>query len=603
MQTTYRDKVSKIVGWGHWFTFVNVLIAVAIGVRYAIAGGWPTALLDNFYLFVYLLGHFAFLYFLGFIALLFPIAFVCPWWRAYRTVAIITATLAQSALLLDCQFYSELGIHSNPLLYELLFNAQSENIQMTWWKAGALFALLLILEVAVANWLSMWRESRSRRALGKRLSQFFFACFFAYNFANAAADVTGYKGIIRQQDFFPLSYPLTAKTTLSKWGITSIPEASDDVLNVRFHYPLEEATDISPQTGLNVVMVVVSSLRSDMLNDTNMPYTTALARQSLWANRYYTTAKNHSDSMFGLLYGIPATYRKAANYAQVPPLLTSWLKQNGYELGLFSSRALNQFEVQYKNFETSYTPIQRVNAALADTATLHQWQLHYAQHKDKPSFHLVNLMGVERFATPPGFSNPFQPDLEGVLLLDKDAQMDPTALLNRYKNAVLHVDQLINYIVSQIDFSNTVLLITGDHGWSYPGSTSKSTSKRFHPQEINVPFLMTGANITPKVINGLSSHYDISPTLFELLAEQEVDTRSFSSGVSMLRPREQGWLLLGRQNEFAVVEPDRLTTVEKFGDYKIFDTTMQRQRNARLRVIPMAGAVREMQRFARNGSN
>ncbi|MBW8192631.1 DUF3413 domain-containing protein [Neiella marina] len=598
MQTKYRDKVSTIVGWGHWFTFANILIAIAVGIRYAIAGGWPTTALDNLYLVTYLLGHFAFVFFAGFVAILFPLAFVVPWWRVYRTLAIIVATIAQSMLLLDCEFYSDLGIHSNPLLYELLFNAQSDQLQMVWWKSIAVVGMLLILQIALANWLSRWRESRSRRALGKRLTQVFFSSFFIYNFAHAAADVVGHTGITRQQDFFPLSFPLTAKTTLNKWGISTAPASADAdaALNVRFKYPLVKQS-ATPDKATNVVVVVISSLQADMLNSTNMPYTTALARSSLWANNYFATAKSHHEAMFGLLYGIPATYSKLAGYSQSEPFMTSWLNAHDYELGLFSTRTVPSHLPHYRDFETQYVPTQRVNAAIADTATLHHWQQHYQQHTDKPSFHLINLMGVERFATPPGFSNPFQPDLEGVLLLDDDAEMDEQALTNRYKNAVLHADQLVNYVASNIDFSNTILVVTSDAGWSSnPLTIGKETANALD-DTMHVPFIMSGAGIQPRVLSSLSSHYDISATLVQMLSSESINPKEISSGLSMIDGQTHSWLLLGRQSSFAVVEPDRFTLVYKFGDYKIFDNTMQRRRNELLRIAPMANAVREMQRF------
>ncbi|MBD1388438.1 DUF3413 domain-containing protein [Neiella sp. HB171785] len=596
MQSNYREKVSTIVGWGHWFTFVNILIAISVGIRYAIAGGWPTNVLDNLYLLTYMMGHFAFLFFAGFVATLFPLAFVVPWWRVYRTLAIIIATLAQSLLLLDCEFYAELGIHSNPLLFELMFNSQSDQLQVVWWKSLAVVALILVLQIAVANWISRWRESRSRRALGKRLTQVFFSCFFIYNFAHAAADVAGYSGITRQQDFFPLSFPLTAKTTLNKWGISTSDSASDAELNVRFQYPLAQPSAV-PDQATNVVIVVVSSLQADMLNSTNMPYTTSLARRSLWANNYFATAKSHDDAMFGILYGIPATYSKLASYAQSKPFLTSWLADNGYDLALFSTRKIADSSHLLRDFANHYIPTQRVNAAIADTATLHHWQKHYQAHSEQPSFHLINLMGVERFATPPGFSNPFQPDLEGVLLLDEEAEMDTLALQNRYKNAVLHTDQLINYVANNIDFDNTILIITSDSGWASDQVTASKSRSDILDDIAHVPFIMAGAGIAPKVHSSLSSHYDISATLANLLSSQAVSSSDISSGLSMLGQQTHQWLLLGRQSTFAVVERDRLTLVYKFGDYEIYDNNMQRKPNELLRIAPMANAVREMQRF------
>lgn len=599
MEAKYRDTVSLIVGWGHWFTFYNVLIALIAGVYYAKSGGWPTGIVDNLYLLTFTVGHFALLLFTGFIVFLFPLAFVLPFWRLYRTICILAATFAQALLMLDCLFYNRLGMHSNSLLYELLYYAGGEQMGVTWWKAAVAVLILLCVEIALANWISRWRKSRSRQVLGKQLAQFFFGCFFIYNFAYAAADAIGREGIIRQQEFYPLAYPLTAKTALKRWGLysedTNLPEGE---LNVRFHYPKQPLTAKAEKTP-DIIMVVVSSLRADMLNPTNMPYSTELARQSLWASRYYSSGQGKEEGMFGLLYGIPATYAKAAEYSQTQPVLTHWLQEQGYQLSLFSSYEPSKDASLYQGFNQDYVPEHKINAAIADTATLHHWHQHYQQHQDQADFYLINLAGVERYATPPGFSNPFQPDLEGVLLLEEDALSAGDALLNRYRNAVLHTDQLINFITSQVDLESNIVILTSDHGRFF-AKPNQELSSDFHPSQVQVPFLMAGQGIKPRVAGGLASHYDVSATLIQHLTNEVVAIENFSSGSDLQQPDTRSdWLLLGRKTNFALIEADRLTRVRKFGDYQIFNNIMTPQPQTKMRVAPMLQAVKEMHRYGR----
>ena len=88
--------------------------------------------------------------------------------------------------------------------------------------------------------------------------------------------------------------------------------------------------------------------------------------------------------MFGLLYGIPATYSQAADYSKTQPVLTQWLQEQGYELSLFSSQDPLPGTSLYQGFNDGYVPQHKINAALADTATLHHWQKHYEEHKERP---------------------------------------------------------------------------------------------------------------------------------------------------------------------------------------------------------------------------
>ena len=47
---SYSDRVSRLVGWGHWFAFFNIIAAMLIGTRYITQSAWPETLLGQFYL-------------------------------------------------------------------------------------------------------------------------------------------------------------------------------------------------------------------------------------------------------------------------------------------------------------------------------------------------------------------------------------------------------------------------------------------------------------------------------------------------------------------------------------------------------------------------
>ena len=38
---SYSDRVSRLVGWGHWFAFFNIIAAMLIGTRYITQSAWP----------------------------------------------------------------------------------------------------------------------------------------------------------------------------------------------------------------------------------------------------------------------------------------------------------------------------------------------------------------------------------------------------------------------------------------------------------------------------------------------------------------------------------------------------------------------------------
>ena len=59
----YREKVSQMVSWGHWFALFNILLSLVIGSRYLFIADWPTTLAGRIYSYVSIIGHFSFLVF------------------------------------------------------------------------------------------------------------------------------------------------------------------------------------------------------------------------------------------------------------------------------------------------------------------------------------------------------------------------------------------------------------------------------------------------------------------------------------------------------------------------------------------------------------
>ncbi|MEF1219079.1 DUF3413 domain-containing protein, partial [Photobacterium damselae] len=61
--TQYKDKVSQLISWGHWFSFFNIIAAMLLGTRYIIHSEWPETILGQLYLVLSWVGHFGFLVF------------------------------------------------------------------------------------------------------------------------------------------------------------------------------------------------------------------------------------------------------------------------------------------------------------------------------------------------------------------------------------------------------------------------------------------------------------------------------------------------------------------------------------------------------------
>lgn len=150
-----RDKIARLISWGHWFTFVNILISLAVGTLYVEAAEPPGTILGVVYMLVSWIGHFAFLPFVFFIILIFPFCMLVPYARVLRGIAALLASLGLIALVADAVFFRYYGYHLNTYsLSQLASDAEAA-------FAGASFVIILALllsflvilafEVVIAN--------------------------------------------------------------------------------------------------------------------------------------------------------------------------------------------------------------------------------------------------------------------------------------------------------------------------------------------------------------------------------------------------------------------------------------------------------------------
>ena len=95
----YREKVSQMVSWGHWFALFNILLSLVIGSRYLFIADWPTTLAGRIYSYVSIIGHFSFLVFATYLLILFPLTFIVGSQRLMRFLSVILATAGMTLLL------------------------------------------------------------------------------------------------------------------------------------------------------------------------------------------------------------------------------------------------------------------------------------------------------------------------------------------------------------------------------------------------------------------------------------------------------------------------------------------------------------------------
>lgn len=217
------NKIDRLLRWGHWFTFFNILLALLITGSYFFADPWPATGIGWIYLLLNWLGHTAFLCFLYFIVTIFPISLLFPSQKHVRGVAAILSTFGLVALIFDAYVYHSLGYHAGSASYEqtidLLRQQVVTNLRNFILITATVGSVLLAIELVISNYCWKKVERLKRSGLGRPALTIFLGSFVCSHLLHIWGDAVGNQQITRQDNTMPLSYPATARTVLARYQL------------------------------------------------------------------------------------------------------------------------------------------------------------------------------------------------------------------------------------------------------------------------------------------------------------------------------------------------------------------------------------------------
>ncbi|MCC5824772.1 DUF3413 domain-containing protein [Alkalimonas sp.] len=214
------NKVNRLLSWGHWFTFFNILLALVVTASYWLAEPLPQTVTGWSYLLSNWLGHTAFLCFLFFILTIFPISLLFPSQRHVRGLGALLATLALVLLIFDAYVYSSLGYHIGNTSWQQTIELMRSQIVTNLRNFVLIVSItatgLLALQLTLSNFC--WKKVGRLQATqtGRPIWVFFVSCFMLSHLIHIWADAQLNQDVVRQDNVLPLSYPATAKSFLAR---------------------------------------------------------------------------------------------------------------------------------------------------------------------------------------------------------------------------------------------------------------------------------------------------------------------------------------------------------------------------------------------------
>lgn len=579
----YREKVSQMVSWGHWFALFNILLSLVIGSRYLFIADWPTTLAGRIYSYVSIIGHFSFLVFATYLLILFPLTFIVGSQRLMRFLSVILATAGMTLLLIDSEVFTRFHLHLNPIVWQLVINPDENEMARDWQLMFISVPVILLLELVFATW--SWQKLRSltrRRRFARPLAAFLFIAFIASHVVYIWADANFYRPITMQRANLPLSYPMTARRFLEKHGLLDaqeyqrrlIEQGNPDAVSVQ--YPLSELRYRDMGTGQNVLLITVDGLNYSRF-EKQMPALAGFAEQNISFTRHMSSGNTTDNGIFGLFYGISPSYMDGILSTRTPAALITALNQQGYQLGLFSSDGFTSPLYRQALLSDFSMPSVRTQS---DEQTATQWINWLGRHaqEDNRWFSWVSFNGTN---------------------IDDSNQQ---AFARKYSRAAGNVDDQINRVLNALRDSgkldNTVVIITAGRG--IPLSEDEETFDWSHGH-LQVPLVIHWPGTPAQRINALTDHTDLMTTLMQRLLHVSTPASEYSQGQDLFNPqRRHYWVTAADNDTLAITTPKKTLVLNNNGKYRTYNLRGERVKDEKPQLSLLLQVLTDEKRFIAN---
>lgn len=579
----YREKVSQMVSWGHWFALFNILLSLVIGSRYLFIADWPTTLAGRIYSYVSIIGHFSFLVFATYLLILFPLTFIVGSQRLMRFLSVILATAGMTLLLIDSEVFTRFHLHLNPIVWQLVINPDENEMARDWQLMFISVPVILLLELVFATW--SWQKLRSltrRRRFARPLAAFLFIAFIASHVVYIWADANFYRPITMQRANLPLSYPMTARRFLEKHGLLDaqeyqrrlIEQGNPDAVSVQ--YPLSELRYRDMGTGQNVLLITVDGLNYSRF-EKQMPALAGFAEQNISFTRHMSSGNTTDNGIFGLFYGISPSYMDGILSTRTPAALITALNQQGYQLGLFSSDGFISPLYRQALLSDFSMPSVRTQSDEQTATQWINWLGRYAQ-EDNRWFSWVSFNGTN---------------------IDDSNQQ---AFARKYSRAAGNVDDQINRVLNALRDSgkldNTVVIITAGRG--IPLSEEEETFDWSHGH-LQVPLVIHWPGTPAQRINALTDHTDLMTTLMQRLLHVSTPASEYSQGQDLFNPqRRHYWVTAADNDTLAITTPKKTLVLNNNGKYRTYNLRGERVKDEKPQLSLLLQVLTDEKRFIAN---
>lgn len=581
--TLYLDKptVKQPQGWLVVFAIINSLLMSGINLSQI---NLPTEWVSAVYLVTAMTVHFLMLSLL--LCLLIKILYLpcrSPVWR--NRLCILIFGTAQLIVITNLKVYALYHFHLNGMVVNLLLGgALLENLAFSWVMWGSIAGLLVgvfmvqWIILIIAQKIAASTPLKSGRNIGLIL-----VAIIGLQLTNGFADALGWHKVISQNRYIPWMQTTTMRSALEKLGFDVIQTQKNAFTKGAggLNYP-RTALQCTNKKPLNIVMLVVDSMRADLLSPEVTPNLYQLQSEAISFQNHYSTSNSTRYGMFGLMYGIPGNYWNAMLKEERGSPLFDQTMQHHYDHFIYGSSKLTFPEFDrtiFSNLRDKLNKGSTKSSADNDLEITQRFLKDLDNLNPKtPFFGFLFYDAPHAFSLPKTYKSPFQPMLDHVNYMELHKDYDGTAFFNRYKATTHYVDSLMTQIIDKLRtknlLQNTVVIITSDHGQEFNENKKNywGHNSNFSVWQTKVPLLILWPDMPSKSIADLSSHEDILPTLLSDAFGCTTPIADYSTGMHLFKPLDkERSILMENWTDRAIFHQKNLHIIDPIGNITSVD--------------------------------
>lgn len=537
---SYSKKLLHLISWSHWFTFFNIIAAIALSSYYLFSETAPDTLLGQVYLITTWVSHIAFLTFISFVLLLFPLTIIWPNTKLIRTSGSIVFTFGLLLLLLDGFIYSRLGYHLNASSSSQIIGLIKEIAQenATFYSVSGMLAIVILgFEFTISNYAWKHLKQLQKTVFARFVIFALVLAFFFSHLTHIWADANLDYDVLRQDTVLPLSYPATAQTLLTKYGLFDV----DDYIERKTsplsfssaipQYPLLQSEQCTTTTISKSVFLV---LTDEQLNKQQFQQVSRRINSNSYQLNNHVDTALLDDAWFNLFYSLPSIYQQDILSQNTKPLLFQALEHQT----LASSYTLIDASTvdSENNSELWFASLFDKKTQLSDISSL---VFAAKLNSKKAGLHLIYFKSTNKEN---GKSNnslyQFELFIDALLLAQQQKQ----------QKDIIWISSIGNQTKDTRLSSKSALLIA-------PTDTSQ-------PSDIGKEF------------SKLTSHMDLQPTLMTHWLGCSVNNKNYSNGSDLVTLTKDRVIANTSAEGLMVFNKDKSVLIDQNGNFQSYSSQL-----------------------------